>query len=122
MKADMNTTTWMARLTESYRRGRLRGESDEYNNYYNDAPLSGEWAGESINELLGDLWADMDSADEDTLEVIDELVHHYEDGYNSAFAERVFCDECGDLVDATYGITNDVIVLCGKNCNDLGGE
>lgn len=115
MKADMNTSVWMARLTESYRRGRLRGESDEYNNYYNDAPLSGEWAEESINELLGDL-----IGDDDDYEWSDEICQAYLNGYQIAFDSRVFCDECGDLVDATYGITDDVIVLCGKNCNDLG--
>ena len=115
MKADMNTSVWMARLTESYRRGRLRGEANESNNYYNDAPLSGEWAGESINELLGDL-----IGDDDDYEWADEICQAYLDGYQIAFDSRVFCDECGDLVDATYGITNDVIVLCGKNCNNLG--
>lgn len=117
MKTEMNTSVWMARLTEAYRRGLLRGENDEYNNYYNDSPLSGEWAGESISELLGDL-----IGDDDDYEWFNEICQAYLEGYALAFSSRLFCDECGDLVDATYGITNDVIVLCGKNCNDFGGS
>ena len=103
----------------AWQRGNERGRADECMNYYNDSPLSGEWAGESVSELLGDLIgrADMDPADEDTLDVINETIHHYEDGYNAAFADRSFCDRCGELIDATYGIADDSgLAWCGDEC------
>lgn len=48
----------------AYWRGYERGKSDALVGYRNDAPLSGEWAGESIPELLGDLIKEQTIANE----------------------------------------------------------
>lgn len=103
----------------AWQRGHERGRADERENYYNDAPLSGEWAGESIPELLGDLIAGTaDDIDDDELtDLYTELIEHYEQGYLAAFADRSFCDRCGDLIDATYGIADDSgLAWCGDDC------
>lgn len=42
-------------LTESSRRGYVRGLGDVNVGAYNPAPLDGQWSGESVEELLGDL-------------------------------------------------------------------
>jgi hypothetical protein len=42
-------------LVSSYERGKAQGNNDRLSGFSNDSPLSGEWAGESIPELLGDL-------------------------------------------------------------------
>lgn len=41
--------------TKAFHRGRLAGFQDANDGWYCQSPLSGEWAGESIPELLGDL-------------------------------------------------------------------
>ena len=104
------------REREAFRRGRLRGEHDERSDSYNASPLSGEWAGESIPELLGDLWADLDSIDIPEW-YLGTLCDHYEKGYQSAFedAGRVWCDECCGLVSALDGVATDAgLVFCGS--------
>lgn len=58
---------------------------DAESGYYNRTPLSGEWAGESINEKLGDLVVDTD--DEDDSEFLD-VLDAYEDGYHGYFHEH----------------------------------
>ena len=64
-------------LKEAFERGYLRGQSEASAGMdRNDAPLSGEWAGESIPELLGDLIA---KSDEDFL--FDEICEQYELGH-----------------------------------------
>ena len=44
-------------LIEAYERGKQQGWHDKLQGYENPTPLSGEWAGESIPEILGDLIA-----------------------------------------------------------------
>lgn len=77
---------------QAYERGRHRGMDDVFADCYNEAPLSGEWAGESIEELLGDLMrrADrmmMDYPPDDFYEVYNEICDSYEQGYESAHIE-----------------------------------
>lgn len=65
----------------AFDRGLDQGTADRDKGYYNDAPLSGEWAGESVTELLGDLFMNfMDGTDN-----ISDLCDAYEAGYQSAF-------------------------------------
>jgi hypothetical protein len=94
----------------------LRGEHDERQDSYNASPLSGEWAGESIPELLGDLWVDLDDVDVPEW-YLATLCDEYEKGYQSAFedAGRVWCDECCGLVSADDGVATDAgLVFCGS--------
>lgn len=65
----------------AFDRGLERGTWDRDDNYYNDSPLSGEWAGESITELLGDLFLNFT----DGTDNITDLCDAYEAGYQSAF-------------------------------------
>jgi hypothetical protein len=65
----------------AYDRGFDRGTYDREDNNYNDAPLSGQWAGESITDLLGDLFENF----EDGTDNIQELCDSYEAGYSSAW-------------------------------------
>lgn len=76
----MGTMTLDERLAIAKDRGRERGAVDFSTGYRNDAPLSGEWAGESITEILGDLF-DEDYDGEDVQWLCDE----YEAGYDEAF-------------------------------------
>lgn len=62
----------------AFTRGYAHGIQDKKEGYYNEAPLSGEWAGMSITEIIGDL---IDEAgDEYSQDICDE----YERGYFSA--------------------------------------
>jgi len=62
----------------AYTRGYAHGWQDMNEGYYNEAPLSGEWAGMSITEIIGDL---IDEAgDEYSQDICDE----YERGYFEA--------------------------------------
>ena len=77
-------------MREARRRGAERGEADMDEGYYNPAPLSGEWAGESIDELLGDLRDSVVNEEghwptgEIAGEITDELCDAYQEGYNEA--------------------------------------
>lgn len=78
-------------LAEARKRGRDRGENDRAEGFYNDSPLSGEWAGESIRELLGDLVdsvsrrGETDATDWETYaDIENDLCEEYETGYNEA--------------------------------------
>lgn len=102
------------RCYQAYQRGLDRGRCDERAGYYNDTPLSGEWAGESIPELVGDLIGDDD-------DMHDAICDHYENGYRAAFDQRSFCDVCGDLCDPKYLIEDNDVTYCGPACSgDLG--
>ena len=104
------------REREAFRRGRLRGEHDERQEFYNTEPLSGTWAGESIPELLGDLWVDLSDAFVPEW-YLGALCDEYEKGYQSAFedAGRVWCDECCGLVSADDGVATDAgLAFCGS--------
>lgn len=79
---DSGTLERMAR--DAYRLGKNHGMSDRMEGYYNDAPLSGEWAGESIPELLGDLYREVCALAEselDASDVLSDLCDEYERGY-----------------------------------------
>lgn len=80
---DTNTTTNNDLLiNEAGWRGILRGQDDRLNGMpRNDAPLSGEWAGESITELLGDL---IISGGDDG-DFVNDLCEAYERCYNHAY-------------------------------------
>jgi hypothetical protein len=64
---------------EAYWRGYERGQADAREGYRNDAPLSGEWAGESIPELLGGLYESLPLDLQP--DAIDRLCDAYEEGY-----------------------------------------
>jgi hypothetical protein len=65
-------------------RGYARGENDALTLAEKDhSPLSGEWAGESMTELLGDLIA---LAEND--EHADEVCLAYERGYSAGYDHR----------------------------------
>lgn len=70
-------------LSEARQRGFDRGVNDKANGYRNDSPLSGEWAGESIQELLGDLIGLALNGEKEINEewVVDEICVAYEEGY-----------------------------------------
>ena len=75
--------------TIAYTRGKHKGEADKEVGFYNDAPLSGEWAGESVQELLGDLIRTIEELVErgetitdDVNWFINDLCDSYESGYH----------------------------------------
>lgn len=105
------------RCAAAYRRGYERGQADNSACYYEESPLSGEWAGYSPIELLGDLFEESDQAwlsargldSESSLSWSDiadmyeyrtELEDHYESGYRAAFtdADIVLCESCETLI------------------------
>ena len=90
---DTNTITHNDLLiNEAGWRGILRGQDDRLNGMpRNDAPLSGEWAGESIMELLGDLIAQMEGEDEG--DFVNDLCDSYERCYNHAYDDFPNDDE-----------------------------
>ena len=65
---------------EAYRRGLHRGTMDKVEGLLCLAPLSGEWAGESIPELLGDLFDVYEDGESNESDLCDA----YEQGYNKA--------------------------------------
>jgi hypothetical protein len=75
--------TYKEICSEARQRGFDRGCNDKANGYRNDSPLSGEWAGESINELLGDLIeiALKVAPNEDENEIVMAICDDYEEGY-----------------------------------------
>jgi hypothetical protein len=83
-------------LIEAYERGKQQGWHDKLQGYENPTPLSGEWAGESPNEILGDLIREatmlsaeaqglgesgMDSAEGATDCAWQDICDNYETGY-----------------------------------------
>lgn len=78
-------------IETAHSRGYSRGIDDARADFYNDSPLSGEWAGESIEELLGDLIrrADkMDRSGDDFYEIYNEILDSYEKGYRDAHFDK----------------------------------
>lgn len=74
---------WEIRLVRAYNRGYRHGWGDAYYRTYRPDPLSGEWSGESVNETLGDLFAEFDWSDgDDETEAIHDLMTEYERGYS----------------------------------------
>ena len=79
----MNDTVKITELAEA--RGYIRGANDALAlAEKNDSPLSGEWAGESMTELIGDLIA---KAGDD--EHCFEVVTAYEDGYSAGYDDTI---------------------------------
>jgi hypothetical protein len=69
-------------LIEAYERGKQQGWHDKLQGYENPTPLSGEWAGESIPEILGDLISDAEKLiGEYDSEVWQDICDNYETGY-----------------------------------------
>lgn len=81
---------------EAWMRGHQLGLSHKRGGVFNDSPLSGEWAGESIPELLGDLIRQastivkvrkalkLTSGHLDESQLLDEICTEYEGGYLAA--------------------------------------
>ena len=69
-------------LIEAYERGKQQGWHDKLQGYENPTPLSGEWAGESPNEILGDLIANAEKLiGEHDSGVWQDICDNYETGY-----------------------------------------
>lgn len=69
-------------LIEAYERGKQQGWHDKLQGYENPTPLSGEWAGESIPEILGDLIAKAEKLIGEYDEgVWQDICDNYETGY-----------------------------------------
>jgi hypothetical protein len=68
---------------QAWQRGFERGQADRAAGVSNPAPLSGEWAGESVREILGDLidaLLAMGCADDEAEWIADDYVAGYETG------------------------------------------
>lgn len=102
-------------LEQARERGRRRGSDHEYVDCYDESPLSGEWAGYSVPELLGDLIAageriDLAAGGDPDLimeTVIGPICDSYLAGYQSAFDGRSFCDDCGTLLTEDQSLCDD---------------
>lgn len=79
---------------EAYDRGKARGANDRASGApdRSDDILSGEWAGESIPELLGDIIDRLDPPYEWTIarkwEIEDAYIEGYADGYGAQEGEQ----------------------------------
>jgi hypothetical protein len=80
--------------TKAYYRGRLSAFYDAVDGWYCPSPLSGEWAGESIPELLGDLIRQAEATSDDEFEDIDPneksnaVLDAYIAGYDTYFVKH----------------------------------
>lgn len=73
-----------ALLILAYERGKARGHNDRLEGYGTSEPLSGEWAGESIPELLGDLIKKaerLNGVPDNSGELWQDICDNYETGY-----------------------------------------
>lgn len=96
------------RCAAAYQRGYERGLGDNESRYYDESPLSGEWAGYSVRELLGDLldaaerdWqSETDSTECELYADYDEISEHYLQGYRAAFHDDdvIICAVCETLL------------------------
>jgi hypothetical protein len=71
-------------LIEAYERGKQQGWHDKLQGYENPTPLSGEWAGESIPEILGDLIAsavELNGVPDNGGRLRQDICDNYETGY-----------------------------------------
>jgi hypothetical protein len=120
MEAETMSTT--ERLDRAGHRGRIAGKADADN--YIDAtpvalrsrndcpsPLSGEWAGESIKELLGDLFGErpaIRAGNDEVLNAYDDLQYRIENAYENAYTESWFAvleeaEEAEGTTEAEFG-------------------
>ena len=67
----------------------LKDGDPEIMDAYSVSPLSGEWAGESIPELLGDLLDMVDESHRDSLEIHAEILNAYDDGFQTSYWEEL---------------------------------
>jgi hypothetical protein len=82
METTVDTSALLEELMmQAYERGRWKGRNDYLQGYENDSPLSGEWAGESITELLGDLISRAEELSGEDSEIAQEILDNYETGY-----------------------------------------
>lgn len=86
---DEEIQVWLDRASD---RGEARGRDDRSAGVYNDSPLSGEWAGESVPELLGDI------LDRIGWDYWQETCEAYEYGYGLAFDDVDTVSVCADCV------------------------
>jgi hypothetical protein len=71
-------------LVSAYERGVSQGTNDRLTGLHNDSPLSGEWSGESIPELLGDLIKKAEKINgvpDNSGRLWQEICDNYETGY-----------------------------------------
>lgn len=102
-----------ARELEEQARGRgyLRGCVDrESGPVPNLSPLSGEWAGESVRELLGDLIDSLARLGVDEFDAYDIVCDEYELGYSDGFGPvpdvLSVCPDCFDWFASIAGATD----------------
>jgi hypothetical protein len=85
-------------LDMARKRGEEHATYDRNDGAYRPDPLSGEWAGESVRELLGDL---IDAVGD---EYADDVCDAYETGYAGVWSDVDSVDVCVDCVDVIeYG-------------------
>jgi hypothetical protein len=78
--------------TESTYRETLQGIEDgdpEVLDRLDWSPISGEWAGESIPELLGDLLPDENTRDDDALGAFEAVTEAYEEAATQAYWDAI---------------------------------
>lgn len=97
-------------IGDAYGRGRVRGIDDRnVSPVPNLSPLSGEWAGESVRELLGDLVDELISIGWDDEDAEDIVCDSYETGYVDGFGPvpdvLSVCPDCFDWFAAFAGAT-----------------
>lgn len=96
----VGVVVWVHDVLDGARdRGEARGMDDRDAGVWNDAPLSGEWAGESVRELLGDL---IDALGDG---FADDVCDAYEAGYALAFVDT---DKASVCVDCAQVLANGV--------------
>jgi len=80
---NMDDTVKIVEVAEA--RGYIRGANDALAlAEKNDFPLSGEWAGESMTELIGDLIAKADNDEHGH-----EICMAYEEGYSAGYDDTI---------------------------------
>jgi hypothetical protein len=133
MSTDEMSTT--ERLDQAGRRGADAGKADADN--YIDAtpvsqrsrddcpsPLSGEWAGESIKELLGDLFGErpaIRAGNDEVLNAYDDLQYRIENAYENAYTESWFAvlEEAEGTTEAEFG---DLLADLLNGCDEVEGS
>ena len=72
----------------AFYRGRYAAVQDAADGWYCESPLSGEWAGESINEILGDIFVSLVNSDTE-IHVCDEYLRGYEEYFSDNFPSLI---------------------------------
>ncbi len=108
---------------ESYGRGFATGRADRLSGPFpNLAPLSGEWAGESVRELLGDLIDAFMRLGEEEESACDVVCVAYETGYSDGFGPvpetLSVCPDCFDWFASIAGATESPAGECPAGVAD----